>query len=73
MIMAVHERAAAARRPQHGGRGRVTLGGVLGALFAHSHAYPGRFTVHLVPFASALALIAAASMTVGGRRPVAAK
>jgi hypothetical protein len=37
----------------------VTMGGVLGALVAHSHGYPGRFTVHLVPFASALTVLAA--------------
>jgi hypothetical protein len=45
----------------------VTLGGVLGACFAHSHGYPGRFSVHLVPFASALTAIVASTIVTGGR------
>jgi hypothetical protein len=40
----------------------VTITGAAGALIAHSHAYPGRFTIHLVPFASALTTIAASAM-----------
>jgi hypothetical protein len=43
----------------------VTFGAVLSAFFAHSHGYPGRFTVHLVPFASALTVIAASAITSG--------
>ena len=43
----------------------VTIGGVAGAFLAHSHGYPGRFTVHLVPFAAALTAIAASAMTNG--------
>jgi hypothetical protein len=43
----------------------VTMGGVIGAFLAHSHGYPGRFSVHLVPLASALTAIAASTMTTG--------
>lgn len=43
----------------------VAATGAIGALLAHSHAYPGRFTVHLIPFASALTAIAASTMTSG--------
>lgn len=43
----------------------VTVTGAAGALVAHSHAYPGRFTVHLVPFASALTVLAASAITRG--------
>lgn len=43
----------------------VTIGGVLGAFVAHSHAYPGRFSVHLVPLAAALTAIAASVITSG--------
>ncbi len=34
----------------------ATFGAMAGALFAHTHNYPGRMSVHLVPFASALAV-----------------
>jgi uncharacterized protein with NRDE domain len=37
----------------------VCLGGTLSALFVHTHGYPGRMTIHLVPFAAALAVIGA--------------
>ena len=43
----------------------VTIGGMAGAFVAHSHAYPGRFSVHLVPLAAALTAIAASAMTSG--------
>jgi hypothetical protein len=43
----------------------VTLGSVAGAFVAHSHGYPGRFTVHVVPFASAVIAIAASTITSG--------
>lgn len=43
----------------------VTIGSVLGAFIAHSHGYPGRFSVHLVPLACALTAIAASTMTSG--------
>ena len=33
-------------------------GAVIGAFFAHAHPYPGRFSIHAVPFASALACLA---------------
>ena len=32
---------------------------MLSAFFVHTHNYPGRMTIHLVPFAAALAVIAA--------------
>lgn len=43
----------------------ITVGGVMGAFVAHSHAYPGRFTVHIVPLAAALTAIAASAITNG--------
>jgi hypothetical protein len=36
----------------------VAVGASIGSFFAHVHAYPGRFSIHVVPFASALAVIA---------------
>lgn len=32
----------------------AAVGGTLGAFLAHAHGYPGRFTIHLIPFACAL-------------------
>lgn len=43
----------------------VTCGGMLGAFLAHAHGYPGRFTVHLIPFTSAVTAIAASTITSG--------
>jgi hypothetical protein len=40
----------------------LTITGAAGAFVAHSHAYPGRFTVHLVPLASALTAITASAV-----------
>jgi hypothetical protein len=40
----------------------ATITGAAGALVAHSHAYPGRFTIHLIPLASALTAIAASAL-----------
>ncbi|PYR14988.1 MAG: hypothetical protein DMF94_33390 [Acidobacteria bacterium] len=37
------------------------LGGIAGALVAHTHNYPGRMSIHLVPFAVATLLCAVAS------------
>jgi hypothetical protein len=34
----------------------VTLGAMVSALFVHTHNYPGRMSVHLVPFAVAVAV-----------------
>jgi hypothetical protein len=34
----------------------VAAGASLGAFFAHAHGYPGRFSIHAVPLASALAI-----------------
>ena len=43
----------------------VTITGVGSAFIVHSHAYPGRFSIHLLPFAAALTAIAASTMTSG--------
>jgi hypothetical protein len=40
----------------------ATIGATVGSFFAHTHHYPGRLTIHLVPLASALTTIAAASV-----------
>lgn len=40
----------------------AAAGGTLGAFLAHAHGYPGRFTIHLLPFASALAITGAAAL-----------
>jgi len=40
----------------------VAIGSVLAAFLAHSHGYPGRFTVHLIPLASAITAIAASTL-----------
>jgi hypothetical protein len=39
----------------------VIVGAGVSSLFAHTHNYPGRMSIHLVPFAVAMAAIAAAS------------
>lgn len=38
------------------------IAAMCGAAFAHTHAYPGRFSLHLVPLATALALIGASML-----------
>jgi hypothetical protein len=38
----------------------TAAGSMIGALFAHAHGYPGRFSIHAVPLASALTLMAIA-------------
>ncbi len=38
----------------------LAAGASVSAFFAHAHGYPGRFSIHLVPFASALVMIVAA-------------
>lgn len=38
----------------------TAAGSVIGAFFAHAHGYPGRFSIHAVPLASAMTAIAAA-------------
>jgi hypothetical protein len=40
----------------------VTVGATLSTFFAHTHAYPGRMSIHLVPFAIAMSVGAAASV-----------
>ena len=37
----------------------TAAGSVIGAFFAHAHGYPGRFSIHAVPLASAMTAIAA--------------
>lgn len=36
----------------------VMAGAFVGAFLAHAHGYPGRFTIHIVPFAAAVAMTA---------------
>jgi hypothetical protein len=36
----------------------VTLGAIAGSFVAHAHPYPGRMSVHLVPFAVGMAVCA---------------
>ena len=43
----------------------VVVGAVLGPMLAHTHNYPGRMSIHLVPFAVAIVAVAAASMLRG--------
>jgi hypothetical protein len=38
----------------------IAAGASVSAFFAHAHGYPGRFSIHLVPFASALVMIVGA-------------
>jgi len=40
----------------------IAAGASVSAFFAHAHGYPGRFSIHLVPFASALVMIAGAQL-----------
>jgi hypothetical protein len=37
----------------------TAAGSVIGAFFAHAHGYPGRFSIHAVPLASAMTVLAA--------------
>jgi hypothetical protein len=39
----------------------ATVGAVAGAFAAHAHGYPGRFSVHLVPLATAVGVLALSS------------
>jgi hypothetical protein len=39
------------------------VGTLVGAFFAHAHGYPGRFSIHVVPFACALTMAAASRLT----------
>ncbi len=41
----------------------VTLGATASSFFAHTHAYPGRMSIHLVPFAVAMTACAAARLS----------
>jgi len=49
----------------------IAAGASVSALFAHAHGYPGRFSIHAVPLASALAFTVAASASarLRGREP----
>ncbi len=40
----------------------AAVGSVVGGLFAHAHVYPGRFSIHAVPLASAMTVIALAGV-----------
>jgi hypothetical protein len=43
----------------------LVIGASVGALFAHAHHYPGRFSIHLVPLAVALSMTTIASVVDG--------
>lgn len=50
----------------------AAAGGTLGSFFAHAHGYPGRFTIHLLPFASVLVMTGASTLLhLRARRPIA--
>jgi hypothetical protein len=40
----------------------LTAGAVVGSFFAHTHAYPGRTSIHLVPLATAMSTCAASRL-----------
>jgi hypothetical protein len=40
----------------------VTIGTIAGSFFAHTHEYPGRMSVHVVPFAVAASVCAASQL-----------
>jgi hypothetical protein len=40
----------------------LTLGAIAGSFFAHTHEYPGRMSVHLVPFAVGMTVCAASCL-----------
>lgn len=40
----------------------AAVGGSVGALLAHAHGYPGRFSIHLIPLVCALAMVGAAQV-----------
>ena len=48
----------------------VTIGACVSSFIAHTHAYPGRMSIHLVPFAVAMTMLAIRS--VSAWRPAAA-
>jgi hypothetical protein len=39
----------------------ATIGATLSSFIAHTHAYPGRMSIHLVPFAVAMTVLAVRS------------
>jgi hypothetical protein len=49
----------------------VTIGAGVSAFIAHTHAYPGRMSIHLVPFAVAMSVVAIRA-AYGFRPPAAA-
>ena len=48
----------------------VCVAAGVSALFVHTHNYPGRMSVHLVPFAAALTACGAAAVARGARSGV---
>src|SRR5207249_442981 len=46
----------------------VTAGATISAFLAHTHNYPGRMSIHLVPFAVAMTAIAGAKLVPGRPR-----
>ena len=45
----------------------VALGALISALFVHTHNYPGRMSIHLVPFAAVVTTCAIAAVAREGR------
>ena len=45
----------------------VTIGAGASSFIAHTHAYPGRMSIHLVPFAVVMTVVAIRSVSGGGR------
>ena len=43
--------------------GLVTIGAGASSFIAHTHAYPGRMSIHLVPFAVAMTMVAVRAMS----------
>jgi len=50
----------------------VVIGSTLSAFLAHTHGYPGRMSIHLIPFAVSAAVLAAVEMARPGHEPASA-
>jgi hypothetical protein len=48
----------------------VVIGATLSSFLAHAHGYPGRMSIHLVPFAVSAAAIAATRIVGSGRAAI---
>jgi hypothetical protein len=50
----------------------VIFGSTLSSFVAHTHGYPGRMSIHLIPFAVSAAVLAAVEMARPGHEPASA-